>query len=109
MLLKLDRFPSHLPATLPSIPYLPPACSYDEGCVMVKLGREEPVASMDASGKIIWARHNEVQTVNVKALGDAEEVSGAVWCVCVCVCVCIFVGAESGDRFLGLESCLHGF
>lgn len=43
---------------------------------MVKLGREEPVASMDASGKIIWARHNEVQTVNVKSLGDSEEVRG---------------------------------
>jgi hypothetical protein len=43
---------------------------------MVKLGREEPVASMDASGKIIWARHNEVQTVNVKSLGDVEEVRG---------------------------------
>ena len=41
---------------------------------MVKLGREEPVASMDASGKIIWTKHNEVQTVNVKSLGDIEEV-----------------------------------
>lgn len=28
----------------------PPHRSYDEGCVMVKMGREEPVASMDASG-----------------------------------------------------------
>ena len=42
------------------------AVGYDEGCVMVKIGREEPVASMDNSGKIIWARHNEVQTVNIK-------------------------------------------
>ncbi|KAI3425793.1 hypothetical protein D9Q98_007768 [Chlorella vulgaris] len=49
------------------------AVGYDEGCVMVKLGREEPVASMDASGKIIWAKHNEVQTVNVKSLGESEE------------------------------------
>ncbi|KAL4457362.1 hypothetical protein ABPG75_012227 [Micractinium tetrahymenae] len=52
------------------------AVGYDEGCVMVKLGREEPVASMDASGKIIWSRHNEVQTVNVKSLGDVEETDG---------------------------------
>jgi coatomer subunit beta' len=37
-------------------------------------GREEPVASMDSSGKIIWARHNEVQTVNVKSLGSEYEV-----------------------------------
>ena len=51
---------------------------YDEGCVMVKLGREDPVASMDAGGKVIWARHNEIQTVNIKALGDAavEEADG---------------------------------
>ncbi len=42
---------------------------------MIKIGREEPVASMDASGKIIWARHNEIQTVNVKSLGtDYEDV-----------------------------------
>ncbi len=48
---------------------------YDEGTVLVKIGREEPVASMDASGKIIWARHNEVQTANVKSLGaDFEDV-----------------------------------
>ena len=51
---------------------------YDEGCVMVKLGREDPVASMDAGGKVIWARHNEIQTVNIKALGEAavEEADG---------------------------------
>ena len=49
---------------------------YDEGTVLIKIGREEPVASMDTSGKIIWARHNEVQTVNVKSLGsDYDEVS----------------------------------
>lgn len=40
---------------------------------MIKIGREEPVASMDASGKIIWARHNEIQTVNVKSLGTEYE------------------------------------
>ncbi len=49
---------------------------------MVKIGREEPVASMDSSGKIIWARHNEVQTVNVKSLGADYEVGRqAGWAV----------------------------
>ena len=57
----------------------PECCSvglgYDDGTVLIKIGREEPVASMDASGKIIWARQNEVQTANVKALGsDFNEV-----------------------------------
>jgi hypothetical protein len=30
---------------------------------------------MDSSGKIIWARHNEVQTVNVKSLGADYELA----------------------------------
>jgi coatomer subunit beta' len=48
---------------------------YDEGTIMIKIGREEPVASMDSSGKIIWAKHNEIQTVNIKAVGvDAEVI-----------------------------------
>ena len=41
---------------------------------MVKIGREEPVASMDNSVKIIWAKHNEIQTVNIKSVGADYEV-----------------------------------
>ncbi|XP_054781260.1 coatomer subunit beta'-2-like [Prosopis cineraria] len=48
---------------------------YDEGTIMVKLGREEPVVSMDNSGKIIWAKHNEIQTVNIKSVGADVEVA----------------------------------
>lgn len=47
---------------------------YDEGTIMVKIGREEPVASMDNSGKIIWSKHNEIQTVNIKSVGADYEV-----------------------------------
>ncbi|CAL5439531.1 unnamed protein product [Camellia sinensis] len=47
---------------------------YDEGTIMVKIGREEPVASMDNSGKIIWAKHNEIQTVNIRSVGADYEV-----------------------------------
>lgn len=50
------------------------AIGYDEGTVMIKLGREEPIASMDSGGKIIWAKHNEIQSVNVKSLAADEEV-----------------------------------
>ena len=42
---------------------------------MIKLGREVPIASMDSSGKIIWAKHNEIQTVNIKTVGADYEVS----------------------------------
>nr|CAB3468287.1 unnamed protein product [Digitaria exilis] len=48
---------------------------YDEGTIMIKIGREEPVASMDNSGKIIWAKHNEIQTVNIKAVGAEAEIA----------------------------------
>jgi hypothetical protein len=44
------------------------AVGYDEGTVVLKLGSEEPAVSMDSSGKIIWAKHNEIQTANLKAV-----------------------------------------
>ncbi|TPX41461.1 hypothetical protein SeMB42_g00769 [Synchytrium endobioticum] len=46
------------------------ALGYDEGTICVKLGREEPAVSMDNLGKIIWAKHNEIQTANVKTSPD---------------------------------------
>ncbi|KAI3911794.1 hypothetical protein MKW92_045212 [Papaver armeniacum] len=48
---------------------------YDEGTIMIKIGKEVPVASMDSSGKIIWAKHNEVQTVNIKSVGADYEIT----------------------------------
>lgn len=42
------------------------ALGYDEGSVVIRLGREEPVVSMDTSGKIIWAKNSEIQTANTK-------------------------------------------
>jgi coatomer subunit beta' len=49
------------------------ALGYDEGAILIKLGREEPAMSMDSSGKIIWARHSELQQASLKAL-DREEI-----------------------------------
>jgi len=53
---------------------------YDEGTIMIKIGREVPVASMDSSGKIIWAKHNEIQTVNIKSVGVDNEVGSPCYC-----------------------------
>ncbi|CAN9511190.1 unnamed protein product [Ophioblennius macclurei] len=52
------------------------AVGYDEGSIIIKLGREEPAMSMDSSGKIMWARHSEVQQANLKAMGDTEIMDG---------------------------------
>ncbi|XP_050309549.1 coatomer subunit beta' [Anthonomus grandis grandis] len=51
------------------------AIGYDEGSIMVKVGREEPAVSMDVNGgKIIWARHCELQQANLKALPEGAEI-----------------------------------
>lgn len=51
------------------------ALGYDEGSILVKIGREEPAVSMDASGgKIIWAKHSELQQANLKALPEGAEI-----------------------------------
>ncbi|XP_023280798.1 coatomer subunit beta' [Seriola lalandi dorsalis] len=52
------------------------ALGYDEGSIIIKLGREEPAMSMDSSGKVMWARHSEVQQANLKAMGEAEMRDG---------------------------------
>ncbi|KAL2012634.1 hypothetical protein VTN00DRAFT_159 [Thermoascus crustaceus] len=52
------------------------AMGFDDGAVVVKMGREEPAVSMDGSGKIVWARHNEVVSTVIKG-GDATVKDGA--------------------------------
>lgn len=41
------------------------ALGYDEGTIVIKLGREEPAVSMDNTGKVLWAKQNEIQTVHI--------------------------------------------
>nr|CAG4643737.1 EOG090X01FO [Lepidurus arcticus] len=49
------------------------ALGYDEGSILIKLGREEPAMSMDSSGKIVWARHSELQQANLKSMPEGER------------------------------------
>ncbi|KAF1987377.1 coatomer beta [Aulographum hederae CBS 113979] len=54
------------------------AVGYDDGAVVVKMGREEPAVSMDGSGKIIWARHTDISNATIKpgqSLKDGEKIS----------------------------------
>ncbi|OCK85984.1 Coatomer, beta' subunit [Lepidopterella palustris CBS 459.81] len=54
------------------------AFGFDDGAVVVTMGREEPAVSMDGSGKVIWARHNEILTAVIKGtekLKDAERIT----------------------------------
>lgn len=50
------------------------ALGYDEGTVMLQMGKDTPVASMDTSGKVILAKHNELSTTNVRTVqGGATD------------------------------------
>ncbi|KAJ0394406.1 hypothetical protein ATCC90586_009384 [Pythium insidiosum] len=56
------------------------AIGYDEGTVVVRLGHDTPVVSMDPSGKLIWTNNNDVHTASVKGvvaemgLQDGEKI-----------------------------------
>lgn len=52
------------------------ALGYDEGAVLISLGREEPAMSMDTNGKIIFARHSEVSQANLKTLSLDDQKDG---------------------------------
>ncbi|XP_070562088.1 coatomer subunit beta'-like isoform X2 [Ptychodera flava] len=52
------------------------AMGFDEGSVMLKLGSEELPMSMDSSGKIIWAKHSEIQQANLKSIQGLETKDG---------------------------------
>lgn len=54
------------------------AIGYDDGTVMIRIGQEEPVVSMDSSGKIIWARNHEIQFVNVLRIGKKNLSDGEI-------------------------------
>lgn len=36
------------------------AIGYDEGTILIKMGKDEPAVTMDAKGKIIWSRNSEL-------------------------------------------------
>ncbi|OSX59589.1 hypothetical protein POSPLADRAFT_1067270 [Postia placenta MAD-698-R-SB12] len=52
------------------------AVGYDEGVVVVKLGRDEPTYSMDPSGKLIYTRNNEVLSANLQTVQDEVFADG---------------------------------
>lgn len=71
---RLENTLNHVMERVWSMAYRPGSnnigIGYDEGTIMIKLGREEPAVSMDSSGKVIWARHNEVQQANLSKISE---------------------------------------
>jgi coatomer subunit beta' len=53
------------------------AIGYDEGTIVIKLGNEKPVASLDInSGKLVWAKSHDIQTASIKTVTKGEIVDG---------------------------------
>jgi coatomer subunit beta' len=51
------------------------AVGYDNGVVVLKLGRDEPSYSMDTSGKLVYTRGSEVLTCTLQTAADAPDAS----------------------------------
>jgi coatomer subunit beta' len=49
------------------------AIGFDEGCVCIELGSDDPVASMDTTGKVVWSMNNEIKTGTVKGIVSAND------------------------------------
>ncbi|KHJ48446.1 WD domain, G-beta repeat protein [Trichuris suis] len=82
------------------------AIGYDEGSIIIKLGREDPAVTMDSSGKILWCRNMEIQQANVKAIpGETEIANGerlplAVKDMCSCDIYPQSIQYNSNGRFV---------
>ena len=50
------------------------AFGFDEGTVVIKLGKDLPLASIN-NGKVVWIKQREICTFNVKLLSAADEAS----------------------------------
>ena len=51
------------------------AIGYDEGAVVIELGSDEPVASMDPSGKLVFASNNEIKAANLRGLVEKNGIN----------------------------------
>jgi len=49
------------------------AIGFDEGLVVIELGSDDPVASMDATAKLVYAKNNEIFTANLRGLAGSGE------------------------------------
>ncbi|KYQ88624.1 WD40 repeat-containing protein [Tieghemostelium lacteum] len=54
---------------------------YDDGTVVLKIGKNKPPVSMDQGGKVILARHNEIRIANLQStfereIQDGEKLTG---------------------------------
>lgn len=50
------------------------AIGFDEGTVVLKLGKEKPIASLDINtGKLVWALTNDIQTISLRGVNKDGE------------------------------------
>ena len=49
---------------------------FDEGCIVIELGSDDPIASMDTSGKIVFASNSDIKTASVKGVANEGTPDG---------------------------------
>ncbi|EEB08898.1 coatomer beta' subunit [Schizosaccharomyces japonicus yFS275] len=50
---------------------------FDSGIIVFSLGRDEPIVSMDNSGKIVWSTYSEIQSAMIKPVANEEVTDGS--------------------------------
>ena len=51
------------------------AIGYDEGTIVIKMGNELPIVSMDRNGKVVWAINNDICSSSVRGTGKDESIA----------------------------------
>ena len=51
------------------------AIGYDEGTIVIKMGNELPVVSMERNGKVVWAINNDIMSASVRGTGKDDSIA----------------------------------
>ena len=82
------------------------AAGYDEGTIVVKLGHEVPVISMDKNGKVVMAINNDIVSTTVRGTGktatDGEVLSLSTKDLGACEVYPQSLHHNSNGRFVGV-------
>jgi coatomer subunit beta' len=52
------------------------ALGYDDGTIMIKLGQEEPVVSMERGGKVVWSKNHDIVIATLKGAVKEDSQDG---------------------------------
>lgn len=82
------------------------AFGFDEATMVIKIGKEAPMASFN-NGKVVWVKHSEIQTANLKLLQedsvkDLEKIKPTVKDLGHCETFCQAIRFSPNGRYFAV-------